>query len=96
MQGVLTTIKPYTSRHGGQAYKCIINTVDEDNTVHTWSLQIYSSMKNFRHWSDIVQQKLINKNKWAVLDRLTPLSKVNKTLNADAEPIFRGLVDRLT
>ena len=95
MQGVLTTVKPYTSKHGGKAYKCIINTVDEENTVHTWSLQVYSTMKNFKHWQKIVEDKMSNRDKWVVLDKLTALSKTNKTLNADSPPIYRGLVDRL-
>lgn len=90
MDGLLKQVKPYESKtqtkYKGTVYKCVWQ-VEKDGVIEdNWSLQAFPMMRNFRHWSDIINTKLKNPHKVIIVSNLKQLGSRPRTLDADYGP----------
>ena len=91
MNGALNTLTEYDSRYGGKAYKGIVVAEDEFGKLHNWSIQIYPTMDNYKHWKDIVETKMANPHNSIYVDNLSILNREKKQLTCDRKPRMEGL-----
>lgn len=98
MDGILTSITPYnsktTTQYKGRVYKCVFKCELPDGTVEEdWSLQAFTTMRNYKLWEDLVDSKLAQPGKWFVVSGLRQLGNKPKTLDADYKPTILGSID---
>lgn len=85
MRGILNRLIPYTSKHGGKAYRGTVIAVDENDKLQEWSIQIYKQMKNYEsnNWKQLVETKMNNPYQSIDVDNLAVFDKDKKQLDCD-------------